>query len=773
MSADSQFGGTDSDGDHLHGMPVFVDNFGSGDSGSSQDTSGGTIAFDIPILSSRPGAAHTIYLDFDGNFDSVWGSYSNITTPEYDIDGQAGFSATELDNMLEIWKRVAEDYSPFDINVTTVDPGDFSDGVGLRVAIGGSGGWLGQTAGGVAYRNSYTLGGVYTNTVFVFPGHLSNGAVKPVAEAASHEAGHAFGLAHQSTYSGTTKTAEYNPGGSGWAPIMGVSYYQARSTWYNGQSANGYNVYQDDMAVIASGTNGFGYRPDDHTADAATATLLTVNGTSVSGSGVVEHDNDLDYFRFTTGAGAVSFTAGGVDGVTNLDTVLEIRTLDGQVLFTSDPSNSNSATLNVNLAAGEYVLVVCGTGQYGAVGQYTVSGTIVTPPAPPNSIIDIVGRDASGQWWVARNTGSGLVTASYGAWYEAVGWRDVHVADLDGDGLVDVVGRTAGGQWWVGHNTGSGFVNQYFGGWYEGANWRDVMLGDFDGDGKLDVIGRTAGGQWWLGHNTGAAFANQLMGGWYEGANWRDVMTGDFDGDGKTDVIGRTAGGQWWLGHSTGTALTNQYMGSWYEGANWCNVMTGDFNGDGKLDVVGRTAGGSWWLAANTGNGFACQFFGGWAGAITWIDVTTGDFDGDGKLDIVGRASNGDWWVARNTGSTCSNLYFGSWSANAGWLDVQFGDFNSDGKLDVIGRNSAGEWWLGANNGSGFVTQQFGQWNANSGWRDVGVGEAAASVSPSAPIGGSTDDLALAVALSQTQNGDSALAAVDKAVTDDVYWLGG
>ena len=35
---------------------------------------------DVPQLSSRPGAAATIYLDFDGHFESSWGSFSNVTT---------------------------------------------------------------------------------------------------------------------------------------------------------------------------------------------------------------------------------------------------------------------------------------------------------------------------------------------------------------------------------------------------------------------------------------------------------------------------------------------------------------------------------------------------------------------------------------------------------------------------------------------------------------------------------------------------------------------
>src|SRR6478735_6380478 len=69
---------------------------------------------DVPQLSSRPGAAATIYLDFDGHTQASWGAFSNITSPAYDRDGDATtFSATELTSINDIWTRVAEDFAPF------------------------------------------------------------------------------------------------------------------------------------------------------------------------------------------------------------------------------------------------------------------------------------------------------------------------------------------------------------------------------------------------------------------------------------------------------------------------------------------------------------------------------------------------------------------------------------------------------------------------------------------------------------------------------------
>src|SRR5438093_13702680 len=74
---------------------------------------------DVPQLASRPGAAATLYLDFNGHMQSSWGSFSNITSPAYDRDGDpTTFSATELTSINEIWTRVAEDFAPFNLNVT-------------------------------------------------------------------------------------------------------------------------------------------------------------------------------------------------------------------------------------------------------------------------------------------------------------------------------------------------------------------------------------------------------------------------------------------------------------------------------------------------------------------------------------------------------------------------------------------------------------------------------------------------------------------------------
>src|SRR5206468_1200389 len=73
-----------------------------------------------PALHSLSGAVAKLYLDFNGDTNPQY-----HTTPAYDRDGNpASFNDQELSDIQEIWARVAERYSPFKIDVTTVDPGN-------------------------------------------------------------------------------------------------------------------------------------------------------------------------------------------------------------------------------------------------------------------------------------------------------------------------------------------------------------------------------------------------------------------------------------------------------------------------------------------------------------------------------------------------------------------------------------------------------------------------------------------------------------------------
>src|SRR6478672_6886606 len=81
------------------------------------------------LLHSKPGSTKTIYLDFDGGTASGTAWHANYagtptTQPAWDPSGNgAAFTDAELTSIQTVWQSVAEDYAPFDVDVTTADPG--------------------------------------------------------------------------------------------------------------------------------------------------------------------------------------------------------------------------------------------------------------------------------------------------------------------------------------------------------------------------------------------------------------------------------------------------------------------------------------------------------------------------------------------------------------------------------------------------------------------------------------------------------------------------
>jgi len=338
----------------------------------------------IPALNSDFGAPATLYLDFHGEPAGSW-LQTVPATPAYDIDGDpTTFSAQELTNIQQIWAAIAEAYSPFNVNVTTVDPGNWSTGGHrqFRDIIGGNGSWTGVAEGGTAYVGSYS-DGILPDTAYVFSTNLGNDPTYTAIDAV-HEAGHGFGLQHQSFYSGATKTSEYNPGNGVTAPFMGNALNGTRATWWDGQSSLGYNVIQDDVSVL---TRSLGLRPENVGQGSSAASPLSVSGTSLSGSGIVESLAQQDYFSFTTAGGTCTFSVNVAQYRPMLHAILELHDASNNVIAVANNAGALSQTITANLAAGQYYLVVKSYGQYGDLGQYALSGNV-----PSGGPAYVVGR---------------------------------------------------------------------------------------------------------------------------------------------------------------------------------------------------------------------------------------------------------------------------------------------------------------------------------------------------------------------------------------------
>jgi PKD repeat protein len=354
------------------------------------------------LLHSRAGAQRTIYLNFKGATltGTAWnGSAGSIAAPPFDLDGLPySFSTAELQRIQYIWQRVAEDYAPFDVNVTTEPPpaealarSGSSDAVfGTTVLITTRAGVYSCSCGGVAYLGVFDDTSEFYKPALVFYDALGSGNEKYVAEAISHEAGHNMGLGHDGS-----ATAGYyqghGSGATGWAPVMGVGYYQALVQWSKGEYSGANNV-QDDYVVMQG--NGLPLHADDHGNSAASATALTGSSsgglTSASALGVIERPTDVDVFSFSAGAGTLSFTVSPAARSANLDALVTLRDSAGSVLATVNPVDALNATASLSLpAAGTYTLSVQGTGKgdplatgysaYGSLGQYQLSASFPSP----------------------------------------------------------------------------------------------------------------------------------------------------------------------------------------------------------------------------------------------------------------------------------------------------------------------------------------------------------------------------------------------------------
>src|SRR5262249_12715520 len=145
------------------------------------------------------------------------GSLVAYVTPAFTFDeDRTTFTDDELSAIYYIWKHAAEDFSPFNINVTTVRPAKIGYPTSIEVLIGGDGAWFGNPG--------YIAGLGGGNAAVVFSEAMGN-AVREMAEVVSHEAGHAFGLFHQSSFdaNGNLVATYYEGPGDGTAPIMGES----------------------------------------------------------------------------------------------------------------------------------------------------------------------------------------------------------------------------------------------------------------------------------------------------------------------------------------------------------------------------------------------------------------------------------------------------------------------------------------------------------------------------------------------------------------------
>jgi hypothetical protein len=342
-------------------------------------------------LHSKPDATKVIYLDFDGHM-IMWLGEEFYYVP-WNLEGEdTTFSDTERTIIQLTWQSVAEDFLPFDLDVTTEDPG-----VEALSNTGGDDEEWGIRA--VINHATDTYSWAYTDSfddsedteLFAWTGPDPSSVYETwiwTADSVSHEAGHALGLGHDGT---TWDPGGYYVGhGSGdtaWSPIMGWTNY-GLSQWSQGEYTDADNQ-EDDLGIITT-QNGFGFRSDDHGSTIAAATTVDIYQSPVA-NGIIEQPEDLDFFDFPMEEdGHLLMTISPDNLAPNLDIEAKLYDSDGTLLLTSNPSTALDAELDIDLSAGDYYLSVDGTGyddpdsdgysDYGTLGYFKIEASVEEEP---------------------------------------------------------------------------------------------------------------------------------------------------------------------------------------------------------------------------------------------------------------------------------------------------------------------------------------------------------------------------------------------------------
>lgn len=387
--------------------------------GQTGDTSA-TSPSQIPQINTRPGSRGLIYLNFGG-----------ATVKDVDWNGGAAIEAApsnlSSEDIREVVARVAEDYAPFDMAISTIaaDYENTLPGRRMRVIITPTN-FDQDRPGGLAAIGSWRSSGKIKSSTI--PAWVFNATKKTIAEAVSHEVGHTLGLAHHGTlspayyddqqvYHPAVKTiSEYFGGYDGlggrdsatsWAPIMGNSYTRPLTQWSKGEYPNANNSDQDDLAVISDDWNDVGFRaepPGSKLIAPDGLSPLSIVGGTFSASGILRKADIPNRYQFATHGGSWAITAKpAAPQFTNADLQLELWRIsplssDAELVAKASPPELLESFLRIpDLSEGTYQIVVRAAGTvegnhgvyangyspYGSVGAYQINGIIENPDVKP------------------------------------------------------------------------------------------------------------------------------------------------------------------------------------------------------------------------------------------------------------------------------------------------------------------------------------------------------------------------------------------------------
>ncbi len=349
---------------------------------------------DLTKLESKPGSAWVFYL----NHAAV-------------MSGTTPLNGVTKENMYRAWQIVADQYSMYNINVTT-NLAVYNAAKSANVLRTGIINFINQDGRSNAPLRSFgttSAGTLYRNPSGGFDYGYGIGMT------AAHEVGHQMGMSHDHGGSG----GEYFEGIAAyqWGPIMGnywmgASWGQSRWTWSKGEYNTATN-FEDDLKIM-NVNESVPYVADDNPSGKNLSISSAGEINPSNNFGQIEKTGDTDSFNFTvTGNGKLDLKIDPIEYFGMLDVDAKIYNSSNALVASSNKAvNRTAAFTALNLTAGSYRLVIAGGAEgtpqngfsnYSSLGYYALKGTLVgsTPPVEVvlSSGVPLAGQSgATGTW---------------------------------------------------------------------------------------------------------------------------------------------------------------------------------------------------------------------------------------------------------------------------------------------------------------------------------------------------------------------------------------
>ncbi|HSH64381.1 MAG TPA: zinc-dependent metalloprotease, partial [Bacteroidia bacterium] len=324
---------------------------------------------DVTKLQSKPGSPYVFYL----NHSAVM----NGTTPK---------NNRSKEEMYRVWQCTADQYSMFNLNVTT-DPAVYNAAKSADVLKTGNIKFV--DADGRSNACVACFGTTAAGTLYRDPSNNDYGY--GIGMTCAHEMGHQMGMSHDGGSAQSDPEYFYGLPAVQWCPIMGNYWYGGNwanqlFTWSKGEY-NTATQKQDDLQIMNVNEK-VPYMVDDN----PSGKKMKISPAGVIAPednwGQIEKNTDTDAFTFEVGesGGKINLKIDPIEYLRQLDVAAKIVDANGTTVSSSNLAVNRSAEFkDLTLSGGKYSLIIQGGAEltpqtgfsnYSSLGYYAMQGTI-------------------------------------------------------------------------------------------------------------------------------------------------------------------------------------------------------------------------------------------------------------------------------------------------------------------------------------------------------------------------------------------------------------